>query len=212
MRCPDPPADTRPTRSRTETAGHEAAAASRRHAGLVVALGFGAAAVSAPSAALAVALLSAAPPSALDLALLAVMSAAVAVGGLRALYKVLRRRPGIAHPGRVALATVCVQGMAVIALDRAAPFRCGLLSFALYSAPAMLAASAMVKRSRAVLAVCAAAAVTFGLSAPVLGAAQRHWYAEQWLAAHHIPSSVGNPGYWNVLNAWPEGGAVFAAV
>jgi hypothetical protein len=156
----------------------------------VALLGFGAAAVSAPGAALAVALLSAAPPSAVDLALFAVLSAAVVVGGLRALYKVLRRCPRIAIPARAAVATVCVQALAVVALNRAAPFRCGLLSIALYSAPALLAASAMVQRSRAALAVCAAAAAGLGLSAPLLGAAQRHWYADQWLAAHHIPSNL----------------------
>ena len=190
MHRPDSPVDTGSAKSKGETAGREAVVASRRRVGLVATLGIAATAVSAPGAALAVALLSDAPPFAVDLVLLAMISAAMAVGGLRALYKLLRGRPGIAHPGRVALVAVCVQGVAAVGLDRAAPFRWGLLSLVLYSAPALLAAAAATARWRTALAVCAAAAVGLGLCAPSLGAAQQHWYADQWLAAHHIPSNV----------------------
>jgi hypothetical protein len=149
-------------------------------------LALGAVGAAAPAAATLTALLSAAPPSALTITLFTAISAAVAGSGIRALSKVLRRRSELAHPGRVALATVCLQAVAVVALDRAAPFRLGLLSLALYSAPALLAAKVAANRSRTVLAVTAAAVVGLALSVPVLGAAQRHWYADQWLATNHI--------------------------
>lgn len=194
MRSPEssahPATNADPATPGAKTAATVPAATPWPRAGIVVALGLGAACAATPAGALGTALLFAAPPGPVGIALFTAVSVLVAGAGIRAMAALLRRRARTAYPARVALATVCVQALAAVALDRAAPFRCGLLSLALYSVPALIAAAAALARSHAALAAWAAAAVGLALSVPCLGAAQRHWYAEQWLTAHHIPSSA----------------------
>jgi len=88
---------------------------------------------------------------------------------------------------------IVMQAVAMVLLDRLAPFRPGLLSFLLYSAPAMLLARAILARTRRVYTTCAVAGVgLFALAVPVR-LAQQALGASEWTQQGGVPSRAWLP-------------------
>jgi hypothetical protein len=144
--------------------------------------------------------------TAVILAMLLAVPVAI-IAGLTAVVRVTARNRGVRAPGVTAVVLVVMQTVAMVALDRLAPFRPGLLSALLYSAPAMLIAHGVVAGRRARVASTVVALGVFALAVPVclLQQAVGAWEwthmggvpSRTWLQVVNVPGMQQSPYQWD---------------
>lgn len=160
----------------------------------LTALGLGCALASTP-AAVGIVLLEAADPNTRPVGsgtAYGVLAMGLAVDAGAAL--VLRRQVPHGPPWRAALAVwlvLTVLAFGDASLVRIAPLRFGLLSVALYIAPALLYAAALRARRVSTMAMCTAVATTIPLAlAHPLATVEQHVAAAQWIAIQGVDAGL----------------------